>query len=375
MAGLIRAQCRAQVIGVTGSGGKTTTKDMIAHLLRMRYPMTLKTYRNYNGMIGVPLTLRKLTPEHDFAVLEIGMGEEGSVGRGAALAKPHVGVVTGIGNSHLSKFGSLERIALEKEALLHSLQPGGLAVLNSDDPFCRQMATRFADRVTLFGRAPDSDLQIRESTQMSWRELSVAMAHNGREWRFSLPVIGEFQAYNAAAAMAVGLEAGLHMDEMTDRMSSFRPGQQRLKPERWSDILLVDDGYNASPAGVLLSVKAFQALPWEGPRVAILGDIQDQGTEDDIYYTQLAADLLQSSLDSLVLIGHSISGIAPSLPNAVVAGTPKEAAALAMDILQGKGSILIKGTEDKLLAIVRDELRTMLKGGPFYDLQAYRSGY
>lgn len=352
----LRANSRATFIGVTGSSGKTTTKDMIAHILRGRYKNTLKTFRNYNGLLGVSLTLRKLRDDDCFAVLEIGLGEPGSVDRGAAMVRPHIAVVTGIGESHIGKFVTLETIVEEKSAILRHLAPQGIAVLNADDSRCLQMAEIHSGKVLTFGYTRGCDVQILSVNQAAHDQLIVCLALNGQTLDLSLPVIGSFQASNAAAAVAVATYLGFSPAEIRQRFRTFRSGEQRLRSYVKAGRLVIDDGYNASPQGVQMSLAAFGEVPWPGTRVLIIGDPQDQGDMQNHFLLQMKNDILNTPHDLAVLIGPVVGKLLPDIPRGVYAKGVTEAARLALLATESGGAIFIKGTDDRMLKLVRESI-------------------
>ena len=353
---MLRSDSHATFIAVTGSSGKTTTKDMIAHLLRGRHRNTLKTFRNYNGLLGIPLTLRRLRPDDRYAVLEIGLGDPGSVARGAALVRPHVSVVTNVGESHIGRFRDLPTIAREKSAILHHIPSGGLAVLNGDDPYCREMQTACNAEVMFFGRGADCHVRILSTRQVSYDRLNVTMACSSGEIALELNAVGDFQAYNAAAAVAVALHEDLHPEEIGLRLTSFRTGEQRMKTYVRGDLLVVDDGYNASPQGVRVAIAAFAQIPWPGVRVLILGDPQDQGDLSGHYLAELADIAVGSRHDLVIWLGGNVAGLEAAVAGSRHAVSVEEAAETALGATRKGGAILIKGTEDRLLKALRMRL-------------------
>ncbi|HSL94088.1 MAG TPA: UDP-N-acetylmuramoyl-tripeptide--D-alanyl-D-alanine ligase [Bacillota bacterium] len=355
---LLRKESTATFIGITGSSGKTTTKDMIAHLLRGRNKKTLKTFHNYNGLLGIPLTLRKLRSDDRFAVLEIGLGDPGSVDRGAELVQPHVAVITNIGESHVGRFKTLSEIAREKSAILRHLQPGGLAVLNGDDPYCRAMQEYHSGRVLLFGRGADCEVRILSINQVAYNQLDIRLAFTGGTLSFSLSAVGEFQAYNAAASASVALHLGLGPEEICHRFASFKTGEQRMKTYVKDQLLVVDDGYNASPQGMRMAVAAFDEIPWPGARVLIIGDPQDQGDLSKHYLSDTASLVAASKSDLVIWFGAKVAALIAEVPGSRHAETVEQAADLARKATCQGGAIFIKGTDDKLLKALR--LRLLL---------------
>lgn len=356
LAALLRQASTATFIGVTGSSGKTTTKDMIAHVLRGRHKNTLKTFRNYNGLLGIPLTLRKLRDDDRYAVLEIGLGDAGSVDRGAALVRPHTAVVTNVGESHMGRFRDLATIAREKSAILRHLQPGGLAVLNGDDPYCREMCAPQGAKITFFGHGEDCRVRILSARQLTYDNLEIELAIDDERLQFSLNAIGRFQALNAAAAVAAVMHEGVPLHEIEQRFTSFSTGEQRMKAYVRDNLLIVDDGYNASPQGVRVAVAAFGEIPWKGSRVLILGDPQDQGDLSGHYRDDLAAIAAGGGTRHVIWLGDNVAPLTCRVPGSVSAASVDQAAELAQGYTKQGGAILIKGTEDKLLKALRQRL-------------------
>lgn len=361
---LLRANSQATFIAVTGSGGKTTTKDMITHLLRGRFRRTLKTFRNYNGLLGVALTMRRLREDDQFAVFEIGLGEPGSVDRAARLVLPHAAVITGIGESHMGTFGSLARIRDEKAALLSHMTEPSLSVLNGDDPLLLPLAHRHSGPVVLFGQGDHCDIRISDLAQTGPLELRFNVHADGESQAVTLPAAGYFQAYNAAGAIAIARWAGFGLSEACARLQSFSLGQQRMKALVAGGTLIVDDGYNASPQGIRLSVQAFLDIPWPGERVVILGEPQDQGSLNESYLDQLSSWLAVVRPGLMILLGSHADRMLRYLPEAYCAEDAADAAEKAAQLLSPGGAVLIKGTHDKIMARVREHLLSCVHSRP-----------
>lgn len=363
LAGLIRGASKAQIIGITGSMGKTTTKDMTAHILRARYKNTLKTYRNYNGALGVSLTLRKLMPDDHFAVVEIGLGDAGSVARGAELAQPHLGVLTNIGVSHIAKFGSIENIANEKGQLLQYLPSNATVIANGDDAWCRRLVKDHVNPTVMFGLKRHNALRASDIVQLSPDILQFSVMYGQETQRFSLPTVGSFQAYNALAAIAVGLTYGFELEEMAVRLQGFKLSEQRLKPLKLKTFTLFDDGYNSNPLALTAALTALKNLPLsKSNRVAVIGDMQELGRFTQLYYKKLCTELKALNLDHVVLIGPAVSQLAPSLSNVTVAHSAVQAAEQALAAIEPGGALLLKGTDDPLFREMRKEIER-LEGG------------
>lgn len=360
LSALIRSASPAQIIGITGSSGKTTTKDMTAHILRGRYKKTLKTYRNYNGALGVALTLRKLRPDDEFAVVEIGLGDPGSVARGAALARPHVALITNIGVSHIAKFGSMQSISREKGRLLDYVEHNGLIVANGDDVWCHRLAASSIHSTLLYGLKKDNDLRAHQVVQVSVDALSFHVTYQSQTVRFELKAVGQFQAYNALGAIAVGLHYGFNLGEMAERLAAFVPSEQRMKRVQLHNFCLFDDGYNSNPRALEASLDALESLPVASThKIAVVGDMQYLGRYTSKYYKQLAAHLNRLDVAHIILLGEQVAKLLPLVNNAVAVQSVEQAAQCVLSRVKPGGFVLLKGQDDILFSELRREIERL----------------
>lgn len=269
-----RAQHPVKVVGVTGSVGKTTTKEMVAAVLSQRYE-TLKNEGNLNNEIGLPLTLLRLEPHHQRAVLEMGMYARGEIAALAAIARPHIGVVTNVGPSHLSRLGSLEAIAEAKAELVEALPADGVAVLNADDAQVRAMAARTAATVFTYGLDPGADLWADQVDSLGLDGISFWLHYAGEQLFVKVPLLGRHSVHTALAAAAVGLVDSLTWQEILDGLQDPK-GQLRLVVVPGiNDCTLLDDTYNASPASMLAALNLLADL--NGRKIAALGGMLELG--------------------------------------------------------------------------------------------------
>ncbi len=358
-------------IGVTGSNGKTTTKDMIAHLLRLCYPRTLKSVRNYNGELGVPLTLRKLLPDDQFLVAEVGMGSAGSVKRRAQLVVPQIAVITNIQESHIVRFGSRKAIAAEKAELVHALTPGGLAVLNGDDDECRRIGQEYAGSVIYFGLGPDCEWRAERIKQDS-DGLCWQLIHRSQSLSVNLPLFGRYQVYNALAAFVVADWAGIPPALAALRLQSFRLGEQRGRMMRQGGLTLIDDAYNSNPWSV--EQAALALAEWPAPaKWLVLGDMQPLLPEQSLEKHRLLGEFLSSlPLQEICLIGSEVAALAPAYRGSarLQCFTDEEAlTAYLIRRLPGEAAVLLKGQDDRLFARILSALQLSLPDGSSGDRQ------
>jgi len=269
-----RDRRHAKVIGITGSVGKTTTKEITAAVLGARYPV-LKNEANYNNEIGLPLTLLKLTHKHRRAVLEMGMYAQGEIRTLCEIARPEMGVVTNIGPSHLERLGSLEAIAAAKAELPESLPPQGFAIFNADDPLVLAMADRTRAHPLTYGTSGVADVRASDvesrgldgvGFRLHWRGDSVAV-------KTKLP--GRHIVSNTLAAAAVALADGMPLRDVAGALGKARV-PLRLQVHRGrGGCTILDDTYNASPASMAAALDLLAEIP--GRRVALLGDMRELG--------------------------------------------------------------------------------------------------
>ncbi|HHY57248.1 MAG TPA: UDP-N-acetylmuramoyl-tripeptide--D-alanyl-D-alanine ligase [Chloroflexi bacterium] len=355
-----RTQPALRVIGVTGSVGKTSTKELTANVLRQRY-VTHASPGNLNSEQGLPLALMGLNVTHERAVLEMGMYGLGEIERLCLLARPSIGVVTNVGPVHLSRLGTIERIAQAKSELVRALpgvDDGGVAILNWDDERVRAMATLTAANVFRIGLTPDADL---------WADEIEGMGMEGVRFRFhyrtpgkdkveslhvKVPLMGRHSVHTALCAAAVGLVDGLSWAEIVAGLQTMA-GQLRLVAVRGiNDSTLIDDTYNASPASTIaaLNLLADISPAAGGRRVAVLGDMRELGsyeTEGHKLVGRRAADVL----DVLVTVGELGASIgeearAAGFPvaNLYIMATHEDAIDLLRRIIHADDLVLVKGS-------------------------------
>lgn len=288
------------VVAVTGSVGKTTTKDMAAAMLATRGPV-LKTEGNLNNQYGLPLTLLRLESRHTAAVLELGMSAAGEIRALAALAEPDVAVITRIAPVHLEFFASTDAIADAKAEILEGLRPGGAAVLNGDDPRCRRIGERFAGRVVWFGR----DRRFEVSAER-WRGTGFGMRFDlrigERTLDVALPLAGPHFAENFLAAAAAAHALGLDPASIADAATTMRPARHRGELRRLGErVTLLDDCYNSSPAALEAAVVALGLVP-ATRRVAVVGDMLELGASGPGLHRE-AGRALAERVDVVIGVG------------------------------------------------------------------------
>jgi len=294
-----RRKLKLRVIGVTGSVGKTTTKELTADVLSQRY-RTFKSVGNFNTEIGLPLSVLAITEEFERAVLEMGFYVIGEIALLADIAVPEVGVVTNIGTVHASRAGSQEAIYQGKAELVRALPKDGVAILNFDDPLVKRMADETKARVFFYGLDPKADLWADEVEGLGLDGVRFQL-HYGRETlHVRIPLIGRHSVHTALRAAAVGLIEGLAWGEI---LAGLRVGNSQLRlvaVQGRNGSLLLDDTYNASPESTMAALNLLSEL--EGRKVAVLGDMLELGQYEEQGH-QMVGNLAARVADLLVTVG------------------------------------------------------------------------
>ncbi|MGH8277328.1 MAG: UDP-N-acetylmuramoyl-tripeptide--D-alanyl-D-alanine ligase, partial [Steroidobacteraceae bacterium] len=260
LASAVRRIWGNKLIAVTGSAGKTTTKEAIAHLLAVRFRV-FKSQGNLNNHFGLPLQLLRLERSHDVAVVELGMSHAGEIAALARIAQPEIGVVTLVAPVHLEFFDSIEGIARAKQELIAALPEAGIAVLNADDPYVSQFGRGFRGRVLTFGISHPADFRAHKVQMKGALGSSFEVISHGATAPVSLPLLGLHNVYNALAALAVASERGVPLPEAASALASFAPVANRGELLRLAGATVINDCYNCNPAALNAMVDALMELP------------------------------------------------------------------------------------------------------------------
>ena len=271
-----RRKLNLRVIGITGSVGKSTTKEMIAEVLSTRY-RTLKSPGNLNNEIGLPLTMLRLSPGHQHAVLEMGFYVPGEIAFLCDIALPQVGVVSNIGTVHAERAGSQEAIARGKSELVQALPPApeGIAILNFDDPWVRKMEEKAKARVFFYGLSPEAHLWADQVAGLGLDGIRFRLHYAGETLHVKIPLIGRHSVHTALRAAAVGLAEGMNWQEIIEGLNQGHTQLRLAAVRSQTGALLLDDTYNASPESMLAALTLLSEL--EGRKVAVLGDMLELG--------------------------------------------------------------------------------------------------
>jgi UDP-N-acetylmuramoyl-tripeptide--D-alanyl-D-alanine ligase len=295
------------LIGVTGSTGKTTTKEAIAHVLSSRFRM-LKSEGNFNNHFGLPLTLLRLEPERDAAVIEMGMSHAGEIVALAKIAQPEIGVVTNVAPVHLEFFKSIGEIARAKHELIDSLPAGGTAVLNADDEYVSQFGRDFHGQVLLYGLRSSADVRAENVKHDGAEGSTFDVVIGSYRGQASLRLVGEHNIYNALAAVAVGLDRGLTLSEAVGALATLAPADKRGEVVKLGNITVINDCYNSNPKALDAMVDALAAMPAKR-RIVVAGEMLELGAAGEEMHRSSGRHIAEKKID--VLLG--VRGVAQSM--------------------------------------------------------------
>lgn len=356
------------VIAVTGSNGKTTTKEMIASILGTQYPVCA-TAANLNNHIGVPLTTLSLERSHRALIVEMGMNSPGEIALLASIAAPHVGVVTNVGPVHLERLIAIDRVAEEKGRLIEALPGDGVAVLNADDGRVRAMAARTKARAILFGHSDDAAVKAERVESRGLDGTRFLLTYADERVPVTLKLPGRHQVMNALAAAAVALTLDLPVSAVQEGLLRLRATPMRMEVKRLANgVTLVDDAYNASPLSMKVALQAL-AEATATRRIAVLGGMRELGGEAERLHREVGAAAAGHGVDLLIVVGDEGRWIADG---AVAAGLSASRVAHFPDVasaahelpgrLQSGDVVLVKASRGVRLEGVTGALERAVHG-------------
>ncbi|HEY1646639.1 MAG TPA: UDP-N-acetylmuramoyl-tripeptide--D-alanyl-D-alanine ligase [Terracidiphilus sp.] len=361
----VRRQWGKRVVAITGSAGKTTTKEATAAALGAKFNV-LKSLGNLNNGFGLPLQLLRLMPEHEIAVVEMGMNHSGEIALLARIAAPDWGVVTNVGNAHIENFAEGQAgIARAKFELVASLPANGAAFLNCSDAYVSQFGRDFPGRVVYFGNGPCADPQI-VSTAEDLEGLHIRFRAGEREGEFTLKMLGAHNATNAVAGLAVALEAGVELDAAIAALEALTAGDKRGQLIEIGGATILNDSYNSNPEALRSMIQTLAARP-AGRRILVAGEMLELGEHSPALHAACGHAAAEAGLDFVLGVRGNAEHLAASacaggvaslfLPDAEAAGN------WLVQNLRAGDQILVKGSRgvhlEQAIEIVRNQLASL----------------
>ena len=348
------------VIAITGSNGKTTTKDLTAAAISARGPV-LKTQANYNNEIGLPLTLLGIREEHTAAVVEIGMRGFHQIEPLAKIAQPQIGIVTNVGETHMELLGSLENIAKAKAELVEAIPAGGTVILNADNRYVAGMRNQAAEgvRVLTFGIEQLADVRG-EAIRTEGRMTKFMVEYQNERHEYEIAMVGRHNVYNALAAIAAGFALGLTAEEIHDGLKNLEATKMRFECQTVKEWQVVNDAYNASPMSMTAAINTLSELT-QGRKIAVMGDMLELGSVSVEAHRKVGQELAEKGFAAVITRGEMGSYIAEGAEKGGIAAVCRcashEAAAEKLhEILQPGDTILFKGSRGMQMEKIIDLL-------------------
>jgi len=364
-----RHRFRIPVVAVTGSVGKTTTKDMIAAVLSEKFTV-LKTEGNKNNDIGLPLTLLRLERKHQIAVVELGINHPGEMDFLSGIAQPDVVCITNIGDSHIEAFGCRENTLKAKLEIFDHAMPGCTAILNGDDPLLRgaeaEINSRWTGSILWVGRGEGLDYRAGE-LESDWRsQVSCKVTTPGDECHVVIPALGEHMVYPTLMACAVAERFGMTLPEIAAGVRQFAPTKMRMNIlERGDGITILDDGYNANPQSMRAAIEVLDGYTGEH-KIAVLGDMLELGPLADVLHAGVGEFLGRSHVECLVAVGELAKGIYDAaitshVPQCYYFETKERAMLTLHDLLCPGTTILVKASRGMEFEVITEYLKSVTR--------------
>lgn len=310
LAARYRSDFSLPVVAVGGSNGKTTTKELVASILRQKLD-TVWSEASFNNDIGVPLTLLRLEKKHEAGVMEVGTNHPGELAPLLGMVQPRLGVITNIGREHLEFFNDLAGVAREEGTIAEKLPAGGVLFMNGDNEWTAQIVNRTRARAVRVGMGANND----------WRAANIRLANQGVAFRVEAPatdfsgeyrinLVGRHQVMNALLAMAVSAELGLGRSEIEKGLAECQPAKMRMQLWESNGVRVLDDAYNANADSMLAALQTLEDIPCKGRRVAVLGDMAELGSHSEEAHIEVGRHVAKSGVGQLFAIGQMASFIA-----------------------------------------------------------------
>lgn len=359
-----RSKFSIPVIGITGSNGKTTTKDLTAAVLSGKWNV-LKTQANFNNEIGLPMTLLQLNKTHDAAVVEMGMRGLGQIKALTEIAKPTIGVITNVGETHLELLGTIENIAKAKSEMAQAIEINGKVILNADDEHVANMREVTKARAVYFGINHMADVKAFDIKTVEGGRTEFEAIVGENTAHFTLNMLGIHNVYNCLAALAVGYACGLTIEEMQKGLASFKPTAMRFEYKKISDFNIINDAYNASPMSTEAALKNLAQVA-QGRKILVMGDMFELGSVEIAAHENVAQQAKQEGVDVLITRGSLTKNTARKARELGIADvyeceSHEEAAAVLQKILQKGDTVLFKGSHgmhmEKIIELLENEYK------------------
>lgn len=354
-----RRKFEIPIVAIAGSNGKTTTKDMLSQIFSQRMKV-LSSEKSFNNEIGVPLTLLRLSSEHQIAVMEIEMNELGGIAALSALSCPTGAIITNTGHTHLKFFNSLDEIAASRGELLESIGEGGTSIVNVDDARKELFFQKAKGKVVTFGIKEQADFQGKITEDSGWATSFIL--NDAVEIKLSVPGYGNL--YNALAAAAAAAVFGMSLEEIKSGIEKFSSSSARMEVLSKGALRIINDTYNANPESMSMAINVLASVPTRGRKVAVLGDMLELGVWSNTLHHDIGRLLAASKIDVLVTVGSEAAYITEEVSDSgnkevFIWDTTEEAEKKIARIIKPDDLILVKGSRALKMEKIIDVLSSL----------------
>src|SRR5580704_12562215 len=358
LAAAVRRHWGKRVIGITGSAGKTTTKESIAVVLSTRFRV-LKSQGNLNNGFGLPLQLLRLEPEDEAAVIEMGMSNAGEIAALAHIAVPNWGVVTNVGNAHAENFhDAIAGVARAKYELIASLPADGVAFLNCDDSYVSQFGRDFHGKTIYFGKGPCADLRADFIEERGVQGLHMRVHAAEQQANVQLRLLGQHNVANALAAIAVGLEAGIPLESCAAALATLEPGDKRGQTLVLHEATVINDCYNSNPEALKAMIQTLRSMPGER-HILVAGEMLELGREAEVLHRSCGEAAAAAGVDIVLGVrgnaAYIVEGAKQAGVEAMFVETPEQVGAWLRRNLRERDVVLLKASRGVRLEHALDE--------------------
>jgi len=351
-------------IAVTGSNGKTTTKDMAYHILG-NFKSVSRSRKSFNNFIGVPLTIFETETTHDFCIVEMGTNAPGEIKRLSEIIFPDFTILTNISYTHLEGLGSIEGVASAKSEFIENMAEDGTLITNADDEWCNRIANRFNGKVISFGFNQSADIKASDAK----RNDSGYVFTVNDSFNVNLPVFGRHNIYNALAVIAMCDTVGVGIEVICDKFIDFKLPPMRMEKQIFGDIVVINDGYNSNPSSMSSALDEFSQLVAPGRKVLICGDMLELGNYAERLHREVGVKVANANIDVLWTVGQfsrfvAEEAIANGMPkdNILSCETSEEMCSFVASKLKKDDTVLIKGSRRMKLECVLRQIENCFSG-------------
>lgn len=361
LANFHRGRFKIPLIGITGSNGKTTTKEMTAAILAKKLNV-LKNFGTENNQIGVPLTLMRLKPEHNIGVLEMGTNRLGEVRRLSEIARPSVALITNIGPSHLDHFKDTDTVLKAKCEILEFLDKDAKVVINADDELLEKL--KIKQKVVKFGMDKSYDFY---ADKVDLEPDGIKFRLNGKH-EIEMSVVGKHNVYNALAAIAASWDFGVSIDEIKEALRDFRVPNMRMEVKRLGDIRIINDSYNSNPLSMRKAIEALKDMTTKGRKILVAGDMLELGNLSGRFHHLVGRQAAESGIDVIVAVGKLAEHVANGAQEAGMSqkkikmcNLTKDACEAMLSLVKKGDTVLVKGSRAMKMETIVEGLETQFK--------------